>query len=118
MLSRVHVVTLNLNGLRSALRKGLLDWLAAEQPGVLMLQEVRADPVPEVFSEAGYHSLWHPASKPGYSGVALLSRLVMQSVVVGIGDALIDNEGRLISGVLEGVRYASLYLPSGSSKAT
>jgi exodeoxyribonuclease III len=115
MLSHVHVVTLNLNGLRSALRKGFLDWLADNKPDVLMLQEVRADPVPELFSDAGYHSHWHPASKPGYSGVALLSREPLQDVVVGIGDTLIDDEGRLISGVLNGVRYASLYLPSGSS---
>ena len=108
-------MTLNLNGLRSALRKGLLPWLEEQRPDVLLLQEVRADPMPEVFSPLGYHSLWHPASKAGYSGVALLSREPMQDVVVGIGDALIDNEGRLVSGVLGGVRYASLYLPSGSS---
>ena len=108
-------MTLNLNGLRSALRKGLLPWMEEQRPDVLLLQEVRADPMPEVFSPLGYHSLWHPASKAGYSGVALLSREPMQDVVVGIGDALIDNEGRLVSGVLGEVRYASLYLPSGSS---
>jgi exodeoxyribonuclease III len=111
----VYVLTLNLNGLRSAIRKGLLTWLQQQQPDVVMLQEVRADPMPEVFAEVGYSSLWHPASKAGYSGVALLSREPMQQVQVGIGDELIDNEGRLISGVLGGVRYASLYLPSGSS---
>ena len=108
-------MTLNLNGLRSALRKGLLPWMEEQRPDVLLLQEVRADPMPEVFSPLGYHSLWHPASKAGYSGVALLSREPMQDVVVGIGDDLIDNEGRLVSGVLGGIRYASLYLPSGSS---
>lgn len=111
----MHVVTLNLNGLRSALRKGLLPWLEVHQPAVALFQEVRAEPMPEVFSDLGYHSYWHAASKAGYSGVALISREALQDVQTGIGDALIDDEGRLISGVLRGVRYASLYLPSGSS---
>lgn len=71
--------------------------------------------MPEVFEPLGYRSLWHPATKAGYSGVALLSREALTDVSVGIGDALIDDEGRLISGELNGVRYASLYLPSGSS---
>ncbi|WP_424949380.1 exodeoxyribonuclease III [Deinococcus sp.] len=111
----MQVVTLNLNGLRSALRKGLLAWLETQRPDVALFQEVRAPPMPEVFTPLGYHSAWHPASRPGYSGVALLSREPLQDVVVGIGDELIDDEGRLISGVVHGVRYASLYLPSGSS---
>ena len=111
----MHVVTLNLNGLRSALRKGLLPWLEVQQPGVALFQEVRADPMPEVFAQLGYHSYWHPASKAGYSGVAIISREPLEDVQTGIGDALVDDEGRLISGVLRGVRYASLYLPSGAS---
>jgi exodeoxyribonuclease-3 len=108
-------MTLNLNGLRSAIRKGLLPWLEAQQPGVVLLQEVRADPMPEVFAELGYHSSWHPATKAGYSGVAILSAEALQDVQSGVGDEPLDSEGRLISGVLHGVRYASLYLPSGSS---
>ncbi|GGJ61908.1 exodeoxyribonuclease III [Deinococcus aquiradiocola] len=115
MLPGVHVVTLNLNGLRSALRKGLLPWLEEHAPDVLLLQEVRASSMPEVFAPLGYHSVWHPASRAGYSGVAILSREALQDVVIGIGDPLLDDEGRLVSGVLHGVRYASLYLPSGSS---
>lgn len=110
----MKVATLNLNGLRSALRRGLLEWLEREAPGVLLLQEVRADPLPEVFAGLGYHSLWHPAERAGYSGVALLGRQEFQEVRVGIGDALLDAEGRLVSGRLDGVRFASLYLPSGS----
>lgn len=115
ILGRVQVVTLNLNGLRSAVRKGLLPWLEARRPGVVLFQEVRAEPHPDLFAALGYHSVWHPASKAGYSGVAILSTEPLQDVTVGIGDPLIDDEGRLISGVQGGVRYASLYLPSGSS---
>lgn len=110
----LSVATLNVNGLRSALRKGLLGWLEEKAPDILLLQEVRAAPMPEVFSPLGYQSLWHPAVKPGYSGVALASRWPLEGVQVGFGDPQIDAEGRLISAVALGVRFASVYLPSGS----
>ena len=114
MLWSMHVVTLNLNGLRSAVRKGLPEWITAQEPDVLLLQEVRADPMPDVFDALGYHSVWHPAQRPGYSGVAIASREPLSAVETGFGDELLDAEGRLISGVVGGVRYASVYLPSGA----
>ncbi|WP_425147708.1 exodeoxyribonuclease III [Deinococcus sp.] len=110
----MHVVTLNLNGLRSAIKKGLPDWIALHSPDVLLLQEVRADPMPEVFWALGYHSVWHPAQRPGYSGVAIASREPLEGLQTGFGDEPLDAEGRLISGVIGAVRYASLYLPSGA----
>ena len=114
ILTAVHIVTLNLNGLRSAVRRGLPEWLRGHSPDVLLLQEVRAEPMPELLAELGYHSVWHPAQRPGYSGVAIASRGPLQDVQLGFPDAALDAEGRLISGVLEGVRYASVYLPSGA----
>lgn len=111
----MRVTTLNLNGLRSALSKGLESWLELRQPDVLLLQEVRADPVPERFLSLGYHSAWHPAQKPGYSGVAILSTLPLADVRVGLGLADVDAEGRMLSARVGGLRFASVYLPSGSS---
>ena len=93
----------------------MLGWLSQHQPDVLLLQEVRADPLPEVFAPLGYDSCWHPAQKPGYSGVALLSRRGLSDVQVGMNDAEVDAEGRVISALIEGVRVASVYLPSGTS---
>ncbi|WP_245896040.1 exodeoxyribonuclease III [Deinococcus irradiatisoli] len=109
------VTTLNVNGLRSALKKGLLGWLEQHSPDVVLLQEVRADPMPEVFAALGYASCWHPAQKPGYSGVALLSRRGLSDVQVGMNDPEVDAEGRVLSALVEGVRFASVYLPSGAS---
>ena len=111
----VRVATLNLNGLRSALRKGLLPWLEQEHPDVLLLQEVRADPHPELFAALGYGSVWNPARRKGYSGVALLAKSPIHDVRLGLGDPQLDDEGRLIAGVVGGVQFASVYLPSGSS---
>ncbi len=111
----LNVTTLNVNGLRSALKKGLLGWLEEHAPDVVLLQEVRADPMPEVFAPLGYDSCWHPAQKPGYSGVALLSRRGLSGVQVGMNDPEVDAEGRVLSALVEGVRFASVYLPSGAS---
>lgn len=109
------VTTLNANGLRSALRKGLLAWLEQQQPDVVLLQEVRAPAMPEPFTPLGYHSCWHEAQKAGYSGVAILSRLPLTDVQIGFGDPEIDREGRLIAASIGGARFASAYLPSGTA---
>lgn len=109
----LKVTTFNVNGLRSALRKGLADWALRVQPDVLLLQEVRADPMPDALP--GYHSAWFPAQKAGYSGVAILSRLPLGDVRLGMPHAEMDAEGRVISAVVGGVRFVSVYLPSGSS---
>lgn len=111
----LKVTTLNVNGLRSALRKGLAGWVARERPDVLLLQEVRADPMPEALADLGYAGAWFPAQKPGYSGVAVLSLHPLSGVRPGMAHPEMDHEGRLLSAVVRGVRFASVYLPSGSS---
>lgn len=111
----LKVTTLNVNGLRSALRKGLEGWVARKAPDVLLLQEVRADPMPGPFAALGYGSAWFPARKPGYSGVAVLSRHKLEDVRPGMQHPEMDAEGRVLSAVVRGVRFASVYLPSGSS---
>lgn len=113
--AQLKVTTLNVNGLRSALRKGLAEWAARERPDVLLLQEVRAHPMPEALAHLGYAGAWFPAQKPGYSGVAVLSLHPLTDVRPGIAHAEMDAEGRVLSAVVRGVRFASVYLPSGSS---
>lgn len=111
----LKVTTFNVNGLRSALRKGLRDWAARERPDVLLLQEVRADPMPEALADLGYAGAWFPARRAGYSGVALLSLHPLGDVRLGMDHPEMDDEGRVLSAVVRGVRFASVYLPSGSS---
>ena len=111
----LKVTTLNVNGIRSALRKGLVDWAEREAPDVLLLQEVRADPHPEALAHLGYESVWFPARKAGYSGVAILARGGLEDVRAGMLHDEMDAEGRVISAVVRGVRFVSVYLPSGSS---
>lgn len=108
---------MNLNGIRSARRKGLDDWLSRHTPDVLLLQEVRAPAMPEVLAALGYQSAWHPAQRAGYSGVALACRLplALEDVRLGMEHAEMDAEGRLITARIAGVHFASVYLPSGTS---
>lgn len=111
----LKVTTFNVNGIRSALRKGLREWVEHEQPDVLLLQEVRSAPMPDALADLGYQGAWFPAQRPGYSGVCILSRLPLHGVCLGMGHREMDDEGRVVSAIIQGVRFVSVYLPSGSS---
>lgn len=114
----MKIVSYNLNGLRSALGKGLLEWVAATAPDVLCVQEIKAGNAPLDVSglEAlGYHAYLHPARKPGYSGVATFSRRRPTAVVVGCDNPLYDEEGRVLRLDFEDVAVLNTYMPSGTS---
>lgn len=113
-----RIISYNVNGLRSAMSKGWLDWLKAAQPDVLCLQELKADPsqLPlDEFKALGYHTYWHPAEKKGYSGVAIFSKDEPVSVSVGCGIPRYDREGRVLRADFDGYSVMSVYFPSGSS---
>lgn len=114
----MRVTTWNVNGIRAAVRKGMLDAVERIQPDVLLLQEVRARPEQleaALSAPAGWHVHWHPAEKAGYSGTAIWSRQPLKIESVGLDGHGSDPEGRLIVARVGGVRVVSVYLPSGSS---
>ncbi len=114
----MRVITLNVNGIRSAGRKGFFDWLASQEADVVCLQEVRAHHptlAEPLFNPSGYHCFYVEAQKKGYSGVAIYTRKPVENVVIQLGYPLSDQEGRYVEVELGGIRYISLYLPSGSS---
>lgn len=114
----MRIITLNVNGIRSAARKGFFDWLAQQRAHVVCLQEVKAqaDDLPdEIRQPKGFHGFFHLAGKKGYSGVALYSRPAPDRVVEGIGIADIDAEGRYLRADFGNLSVVSLYMPSGSS---
>lgn len=114
----MRIVTWNVNGLRAAIRKGFQKHLDAIQPDVLLLQEVRARPeqLPAEFQQPdGWHVVWNPAERPGYSGTAIWSRKPIHFVKSALSDKEKDNEGRIIEAEVAGIRVACIYLPSGSS---
>jgi exodeoxyribonuclease-3 len=114
----VRVTTLNVNGIRSAARKGLYRWLAAQKPDVVCLQEIKAhdaDLDATMRAPRGLHGSFSHADKKGYAGVALYSRVRPDAVREGFGVKEFDDEGRYLEARFGKLSVISLYLPSGSS---
>ncbi|GAA3938547.1 exodeoxyribonuclease III [Hymenobacter algoricola] len=114
----MKIITYNVNGLRSALSKGLLDWVREADPDVLCLQEIKAGREPldvSEFEALGYRAYLHPAHKPGYSGVAIFSKQPPKAVVVGCGTECYDLEGRVLRLDFEDFSVLNTYMPSGTS---
>ena len=114
----MKIVTYNVNGLRSALSKGLTDWIAAERPDILCLQETKAQPeqIPTLELEVlGYRCYFFSAVKKGYSGVAILTRREPDRVAAGMGIEKYDAEGRFLRADYGELSVVSVYHPSGTS---
>lgn len=114
----IRVITLNVNGIRASLKKGLYDWLVQQNADVICLQEVRAGLdilEKDSFHLPGYHCYFEVAEKKGYSGVAIFSKKKPLKIKRGLGFALADTEGRYIHAEFKNATVASIYLPSGTS---
>jgi len=116
------LTSLNLNGIRSAATKGVLDWVAATAPDCICVQELKAQ-MPDIAGRfediAGLKGYFHCAEKKGYSGVAVYSRHEPSDVVVGFDGGEFDAEGRYVELRFDtpGKKRSviSAYFPSGSS---
>ena len=101
----MKLVSWNVNGLRSCLTKGFLEYVKNEDPDVICLQETKLQPEQAVFELEGYHRYFYSAEKKGYSGTAVLTRQEPISVVFGFGDDIHRHEGRVIT-----AEYPDFYL--------
>jgi len=114
----LRILSLNLNGVRSAATKGFLDWLPTQDADIACVQELKAqesDLTDVMRAPDGYRGWFHCAEKKGYSGVGLYARRLPDRVVAGIGNAEFDAEGRYLRADWGGLSVISLYMPSGSS---
>jgi exodeoxyribonuclease III len=112
------IISYNLNGIRSALNKGFIEWLKASNADVLCVQELKAEPGQvdvSLFEEQGYNHYWYPAQKKGYSGVAIFTKIKPDNVEYGCGIKAYDEEGRVLRADFGDVSVMSVYHPSGSS---
>ncbi|MER0214605.1 MAG: exodeoxyribonuclease III [Nitrosomonas sp.] len=114
----MQIITLNLNGIRAAAKKGFFPWLAQQTADVVCVQELKAQ-LPDLSAEMqapdDYHGYFHCANQKGYSGVGIYARKKPDRIVEGIGVADIDAEGRFLQADFGNLSIVSLYLPSGSS---
>ena len=117
-LSAMRVISLNVNGIRSAERRGLSHWLTRGTPwDVVCLQEIKAglDDVPaRMRAPRRAYSAFHPAERKGYAGVALYA-CAPGAVGRGFGSEEFDREGRYVEADFGALAIASVYLPSGSA---
>jgi exodeoxyribonuclease-3 len=114
----LRVITLNLNGIRSATSKGVFKWLARQKADIICVQELKAqaaDMTAEMLAPSGYHGHFHYAEKKGYSGVGIYSRREPDKMKTGFGVREFDDEGRYVRADFGALSVISIYLPSGSS---
>ena len=114
----MKIISFNVNGIRAALKKGLLEWIIETDATIICLQEIKlfeTELVEDLFTELGFHCYWMPAQKKGYSGVAILTKVKPNNVEYGLGIELFDNEGRVISAVFDSFRLICAYFPSGTT---
>ena len=114
----LRIISLNLNGIRSAWTKNVLPWATSQSADIFCLQELKAqlpDLTSEMMAPDGMHAFYHCAEKKGYSGVGIWSRQKPDRVIEGFDGAEFDAEGRYIRADFGNLSVISLYLPSGSS---
>lgn len=109
----MKLISWNVNGLRAVLRKNFLEYLDAEKPDILCLQETRCQSSDiEPLWPKRYKAYWNSATKKGYSGTAILSKHTPIQVTHGIGIAEHDNEGRVLTAEFADYFVVDAYVPN------
>ena len=114
----MKIVSYNLNGIRSAISKGLLDWIKEDNADIYCFQETKAHEIDidkAAFEKLGYNTYFFSAQKKGYSGVGVISKHKPLDVIYGCGMEQADFEGRVIQLTFEHFHLINTYFPSGSS---
>ena len=114
----MRVISVNLNGIRAAGRKGFYQWLEEQDADFICMQETKAQMAvltDELYRPAGYHAVFSDAVKKGYSGVGIYSKQQPEQVTHTLGWECADTEGRYVQVDVDDLSVVSLYLPSGSS---
>ena len=116
----MRIVGWNVNGLRACIKKmGFMPFLESSGADIVALQEVRAFPEqlpPEVTDSTDWHVSFSPAKRPGYSGVAIFSRVAPTKIETRLGEERFDDEGRFIVAHFGRLAVASIYFPNGKGK--
>lgn len=112
------IISANLNGIRSAHKKGFFNWMANQTADFVCVQELKAqlpDMTEEFLMPGGYHGHFHYAEKKGYSGTGIYSRVKPDAVRTGFGSPEFDAEGRYVRADFGNLTIISVYCPSGSA---
>ncbi len=114
----MRIISYNVNGIRSAITKGFIDWLKTDPADIICVQETKAHKENvnhQLFEDLGFHQYWYSAEKKGYSGVAVFTRKNPEFVQMGNGYMQSDAEGRVIRCDFGAITLINAYFPSGTS---
>ena len=114
----MRIISYNTNGIRAAIKKGLIDWLKTNPADIICIQETKAQEHDADMTEVeslGYNSYWFSAQKKGYSGVCVLTKMKPDNIVFGNGFEMSDFEGRVIRLDFGDITLFNCYFPSGTS---
>ena len=114
----IKILSYNVNGIRAALRKDLINWIKEANPDIVCFQEIKANEDQfdtSLFEKMGYYNYWFSAQKKGYSGVGIISKFKPENVQIGTGIDFMDFEGRNLRLDFKKFSVMSLYLPSGTN---
>ncbi|WP_231603760.1 exodeoxyribonuclease III [Neorhodopirellula pilleata] len=117
----LRLVSWNVNGVRAAMDKGFRRYIESETPAIVCLQETKATPeqVDTVWADdLGYTQLWCSATKKGYSGTSIWSKLPIRKHQTGIGFAEHDTEGRVITATFDDFHLVNVYTPNSQRGLT
>jgi exodeoxyribonuclease-3 len=115
----VKLISWNINGLRAVLRKKALAPLLADAPDVLCLQETRCGPDDVApFWEEAYAAFWNEALRKGYSGTAVFTKEIPLGAAAGIGVAVHDGEGRVLTLEYPDYFIVNAYVPNSQRELT
>lgn len=115
----IRLVSWNVNGIRAATKKGLQDYVESETPEVICFQETKAHPDQvdvDWADKLGYHRVWNWATKKGYSGTSIWSRLPIRQHQCGIGIDEHDDEGRVITATFDDFHLINVYAPNAKAE--
>ena len=115
----MKLISWNVNGLRAVLRKNFLDYLDAEKPDVLCLQETKCSPDDvEQLWPATYTTYWNVAPRKGYSGTAIFTRTRPLKIASGIGMRRARREGRVLTAEFADFFLVNVYVPNSQRELT
>lgn len=115
-MSKFKILSWNVNGIRAAKDKGLLEWVQQESPDILCLQETKARPEqlgPDLLNPDGYSTYWNYPERKGYSGVATFTREEPHRVWYDFEEMGLDLEGRIIGTDYVDFYLFNVYFPNG-----
>ena len=112
----MRLVSWNVNGLRSCLSKGFLDFCAFADADIICLQETKMRPEQAEFDLPGYHRFWNSADKAGYSGTAVFTRRQPLAVTYDFGADIHRHEGRVITAEYEDFYLVCCYTPNAQNE--